>query len=114
MLKEVVRLVSAPLRNCTETEFEVSLKGRKVWRCFVKLASDCCKAPEAMNLSSIGYEAGRYYPRVRCAISFEDTVQGTNSLSRLMTVTTETQRKAESLKEAAGMARERGTSGKNS
>lgn len=105
MLKEAMRSILAPLRNSSETAFDVSLKGGKDWRCFPKLVSYCFDISEAKNMSSIRHGSGRYHPCMRCGISFEILVQNRKSPSRVLSATTETRSKGEKLIVFAGLMR---------
>lgn len=59
VLEEAIRSMGAPLRRCSKTRFEVSLKAGKVCRCFSKLVSYCGDSPEAEDMSSARHGAGR-------------------------------------------------------
>lgn len=49
-----------PLKKCTETGFEVSMKEWKVWRCSPRAASYCCDISEAQRMYSTDHDAGGY------------------------------------------------------
>lgn len=79
VLKETMPSVLAPLKNCSETDVEVSLKPGKIRGGFPKLVWYCRTIPKAKDMSSIRNEVDRYHPCVRRAIRFEDVVQGKKS-----------------------------------
>lgn len=112
VLREVMRSILKPLRNCSETGFQVSLKIGKVLRFLWRLVSYCSDILEPKDMSFMRHGAGRYQSCVRCTLIFEDTVQGRKSPSRLVSATTETRRSVGSLDVTARMVRERGQKGK--
>lgn len=107
-LGRAVLSILEPLKKYTETDFEVTLKKRKVWKCFSGVASNCCDILEAREMSCTRHEACRHHPCLRCTISFENTLHGGKRPSRLLAVTAETQRQVQGLEEMDGMVSRRG------
>lgn len=100
--------ILAPFSTCSKTRFKVSLKSGKARSGFLKLVLYSCNIPGFKDMSSIRNEAGKYHSCVRCAISFDNTVQGKKGPNILLSATIETRRNVESLKETAEMVRKRG------
>lgn len=76
------------------------------------MVSYCFDTPEAAYRSFMRHKADRYLLCVRYLISLEGVVQDRKSPTRLLSRTTETQRKVESSKQVAGMVRGRVQTGK--